>query len=143
MHGKESRVHALLFGFDLLNFYVRLDFRLPEGPPKAGESVVLYILSPVSVRVTCTLEVSGIEGRMERQVNDEWETIHNECQTALGSVFELAVPWSGLQGIEPGKEFEFVLSLQKGEREIERIPSRSTLSTICPDENFDELMWSV
>jgi hypothetical protein len=143
MHAGEGRIRWIYFGFDQDRLYVRADFRSRADFPQENEELVLLIPVAVSRRVVHSTGDGQGSARFERQANDGWREESVEVQAALDSVWEVAVPWSSLPGVEPGKRIPFVIQILRNGAEVERTPRNSALEVVRPTEDYDESMWIV
>jgi alpha-amylase/alpha-mannosidase (GH57 family) len=139
MYQSSPRLKNIYYGFDLENFYLRLDpAPLKEGEPAPEVKVsflgevrkaLLFTLSrPTTARVYA-------EGEGGPAPLCEIDTI------AGGKIVELKVPFR-LLGLEKRQEVVFRVELMDGDSELERYPRDGFIGFVVPDESFESGSWS-
>ncbi len=144
MYLGETLIEALYFGFDLKNFYLRLDIKgknldlLPENSRLkiffAGhEQQVEVSFCPRAANAQETLELKrGLQCFRGNEAGDL------ACET----IIELALPFQKL-GFKVGEKVSFFVELVENGLPRERSPWSGNLYFIVPDENFEQIMWQV
>ncbi|AEH43898.1 glycoside hydrolase family 57 [Thermodesulfatator indicus DSM 15286] len=142
MYLGESLVVALYFGFDLTNFYLRLDFKdkIFDHLPEDLQTIVTFsgskhktqiMFKPKAKDITKTLIL--VKGPFRLYGKDVGEI-------ALDRILELAVSFENL-GFVVGEKVNFHLEFLENSLIRERIPRTGNLLFTVPDENFEQEMW--
>jgi alpha-amylase/alpha-mannosidase (GH57 family) len=145
MHRGASVISHIYYGFDLKNFFLRLDpsqslqddnvhdlgFFVNFIAPK-GHDVEIRI-APNERRVTATLF------RGENSERKEAATINN---VAANEIIELAIPFE-LLGVKPKDEIHCFITVERKGSEVEKWPYRGFIQVKVPTEDFEAMMWQV
>ncbi len=144
MYLGESLILALYFGFNLENFYLRLDFKQK-------------ILDHLSEEVVVKTILAGGKHKVEIKFKPKAKDISKTFILARGpfrlygkdagdisfqEILELAIPFENL-GFVKGEKVNFYLEIFENGLLRERIPRSGNLTFTVPDENFEQVMWSV
>lgn len=139
MHRISQHIEKVFFGFDKLNFYLRIDFSSPGRAP----------LPP-----RCTLQIQFILPRrgvltLERDETSAWHCIASEggaevlrAEVGAGKILELAIPLAAL-GVHQPQEAQLFISVLEAGRELERFPSIGFLSVKVDPWQLDNQEWMV
>jgi alpha-amylase/alpha-mannosidase (GH57 family) len=139
MHRTDRFFEKVFFGFDLENFYVRIDVspdKLLELP--SGYSVNLQFTFPRDCSVS-----------LEKNEKGEWacRTVNwpASCRSplfAVKKILELGIPTEALGLREPVEVTFFILALED-KREVERFPSSGFLKVLTDPWSLDQQEWIV
>ena len=144
MYLGESLVSALYFGFDLENFYLRLDLRPKILEHLSEETVIKVILSGPKHEVSVEFKPKAKD--IERTLKLKRGPYHlygrKAGHIAFEEILELALPFENL-GFAVGERINFYLEVFEKGLARERIPRSGNLVFTVPDENFEEVMWQV
>ena len=139
MHRISQHIEKVFFGFDKLNFYLRIDFSSPGRAP----------LPP-----RCTLQIQFILPRrgvltLERDETSAWHCSASEggaevlrAEVGAGKILELAIPLAAL-GVHQPQEAQLFISVLEAGRELERFPSIGFLSVKVDPWQLDNQEWMV
>ena len=151
MHKKAGMFSRIYFGFDLEQFYLRLDPQAPQGGPEASEpgflspdgwEIHVEVVEPHPVKLVFPLELSE-RPQFTILVNSNgtgfaphrtYETIRRK------KIVELAVPLKEL-GLVPETRASLVIKVVQGDIEVERYPAQESLVLTVPDHTFEARMW--
>ena len=129
MHQAEYGIEALFFGFDLENFYLRLDpskaFRTTQLA--AGVELIVYLFTQENFKLILTLGGNNAtpSAQIMREDNEQgWIEEGEFKQFAGGEIVELAFPFTRF-GIQPDKVLRFQAAIEVEGHEIERCPGRA------------------
>jgi len=143
MHVSHSLLSGLHFGFDRENLYIRLDLlgELAENPGAYWFKVDFSepVLNDIIFRL-------GGKGRfvadvVERKA-DDLEKVGELTECAYNRIVEMKIPFDVL-GVRVGDLVKFVVRIFSGEIEADRHPKSGLISFNVPDEDFENMMWSV
>jgi alpha-amylase/alpha-mannosidase (GH57 family) len=145
MHGAESIISRIYFGFDLENLYLRID----DGGSlvhelEQGTRLKLLFLTPEDKEVVVE-QLKGDTGAIAvlRDVKQAGSVsdVH-ALAFAIGSILEMGVRFADL-GVRAGTQIRFFVILERGGLEIERCPNRGPVSIDVPTEEFGLVNWYV
>lgn len=141
MYQALKHLHHIYYGFDLANFYLRLD-PAPQHNNTEHLDVRVHLLNPRR-QVIIFPFVKPTLARLFEESPDGTLLPAAELQTvAAEKIIELQVPFP-LLGLEKGQEVQFVVELYEADTEVERYPRDGFVSFAVPDESFEEKYWSV
>lgn len=138
----EQIVETIYYGADHRQAYFRIDtVKSPTDKALAGVSFIWEF----PIRPDLRLTVGPLPGEAERipmQLVDKDRTIPVEPAARVHTVVECAVPFL-LLGFSPGSVCEFVLVVQRDEKELERWPRDGLLPLDVPSDTFELDHWTV
>ena len=137
MFGAAQAFDAVRYGFDLDNFYLRLD--PVEGPVRAGEAsdAVRVELVATSGRIQVAFEVAP-DGVARGGRSDAGPAGH----AAFARVLEIALPFTAL-GLTAGDRVALAVHVLRRDVELERLPRFGYLALTVPDRDFERIHWRV
>lgn len=137
MHKSLHLTHAIWYGFNMDDLYVRLDTAGRASTYFAsGMELTLVFLVPSDHRVVCR---TGDEpGARLYHGPREIAT----CSFMAESIVEVAVPFSAL-GAHPGDRLEFYVSWQRDHEVFEAQPEGSSVVVDVPNASFEDQYWEV
>ncbi len=130
----------LYYGFDLSNFYLRLD-PSPQAEPADQWEIVLYVHAPKEMVVSFPWH-SPTEARLIEGQDHRAEAREKIAGVAKDRIFEIKVPFAAL-GMCEGEEARFSVSLVNGDEEVEHHPRDGFISFAVPDDCWEASYWSV
>lgn len=148
MHSQQAFFSRLYFGFSLEQWYLRLDPLNTLAPDETGDdepvAVQVHLLEPTQTTLRFRLDLPDPPQFTLRLSQDgaaseparTFETIRRK------KIIELAVPFTDL-GLQAGMRVRFVVTVMRGELELDRIPSHQPLAFTVPDQTFEGVMWRV
>lgn len=152
MHQAQYLLRRIHYGFDLQNFFFRIDMDQSVLRPGESDQVLLNVrlVTPEPYVVSIALpkagsggsEVRPAEAVLQREVRGHFEKIKVTGPVAVDSVVELCLPFADL-ALEAGHEVYFYVTLEVNGREVERCPSRTPVRTEVPQPDFETKMWVV
>ncbi len=145
MHTRREFFSRVYFGFSLDQFYLRLDPLPPGDTADDGPTDVhVYFIEPKPARLVFRLDLPdpphftlwlSADGTAFEPARS-FDTIRRK------KVIELAVPFKEL-GLQAGMRVQFVVTVMRGDLEIDRIPAHRPLAFTVPDHTFEGAMWKV
>ncbi|MBI5406459.1 MAG: glycoside hydrolase [Nitrospirae bacterium] len=145
MHQVDSILSGIYYGLDLDHLFIRLDTGINLSSPNVQGFVFhINIISPHVERIEIRIPQPGkVEAaQVKRDSNGRWARVQGVERVAAKEIIEIAVPFRMLQ-VSANEEVQFVISVCRGEEEIERWPARGYLSFEVPTEEFDAIRWCV
>ena len=139
----ESAVKKLLFGFDLENLYLRLDFNGLAGQKLAdGTRCSVNFTIPADRRLVLYGTARGPVAELhQRTPSGSWAVAAAATpKVAAGEILEAALPFADL-GLRPNNPFAFFVSIQNGGQELERHPTLRPVESFVPEPAFERLNW--
>jgi alpha-amylase/alpha-mannosidase (GH57 family) len=140
---RRTLVTSLLYGFDLTNLYVRLDFTRPAAHMlREGIRCTVNFTTPADRRVILVAEGEQYAAFLvQRTPGGALEDfLQTSARVAAGEILELAVPFADL-GLSPQDPFAFFVSVQSRSGQIERHPAFRPVEGRVPEANFERLLW--
>ncbi len=139
MHRDQNLGRDLWFGFDLEQFYARIDFAHAVLPlPK--HDLAIELLAPRALR----LRISGLEA-------GEPAVLWNDAARAgqpvagarcrIGTILELAIPFAAL-GMQVGDSIEMLFHAVHEGQVVETFPGDDLVRFTVPDAAFESAWWS-
>lgn len=145
MHQVDSIVRGIYYGFDLDNLFIRLDTGINlSSPGVLGLIFNINIINPHVERIEMKIPRPGaIEAAHYKKDGDgKWNWVQNIESVAVKDIIEIAVPFRLIR-VLPNEEVHFIVSVLRGDEEIERWPKRGYLSFDVPTEEFEAIRWCV
>ena len=133
------------FGFDLARLYIRMDSsermdRLLEG----GYELEVKFVTPARLSVVIDLASGRPGARLLDRLDDGSQRVlaGDGFESGIGTVAEIAVPFHCLR-LEPRDGVAFVVTLRRGEVELEHHPGHRAIELRVPDGDFGAAHWTV
>ena len=143
MYIGESLVRVLYFGFNLENFYLRLELHVESVAELSPETCFKIVFQGERHQA----EVSFCPAHPEKSelvLTRGTEVFRGQeaGQIAAKKLIELALPFQKL-GFRPGEQVKFFLEIWEKGLLKEKVPRAGHLVFVVPDENFEQVMWQV
>ncbi|MDD5435538.1 MAG: hypothetical protein PH343_08920, partial [Nitrospira sp.] len=145
MHQVDSIISNIYYGFDLNNLFIRLDTKISLSSGSASDMVfVIQIIKPNPERIEIKISQSGIVSAVlfEKDGAGKWTRMQEIDNVAAVDIIEIAIPFKLLKA-SANEEVQFLITLNRGEEELERWPSPGYLSFDIPTEEFEAIRWCV
>ncbi|MDR0724286.1 MAG: hypothetical protein LBF23_03780, partial [Endomicrobium sp.] len=143
MHQIATVLRSFNFGFDIKNFYLKLDLNEKDlAKPLEEYNFNLIFIKPLEVKIVLKIDNNKQIKNVSIVYNGQ-ETIEESAKANFGSSVELSIPFESLKFPYKYDNIEFVISVNKDSYEVERWPYQSSITLPKPDENFDFLNWSL
>lgn len=139
MHKAESHLLEIRYGFNLDEFYLRIDPKAQFKNFPNDSKIILNFLKPDNLRLVITLS-EHVEVSLFRMIDGEWKEISCGAEAAVGDILEARVPFKCI-GANPGDEINFFVTLNKDSMEMERCPWRGFIAFTVPTKDFEAMMW--
>lgn len=141
MYQGMRRLGHIYYGFDLENFFLRLD-PCPEQNDTETLDVRVHLLAPLRRVVAFPFHDPKVAAVYEEAEDGSLIPLGEIESVAARKIIELKAPFD-LLGLKPNNEVQFVVKLYEGPLEIERHPHDGFISFSVPDESFEARHWSV
>ncbi|MSO57243.1 MAG: glycoside hydrolase [Acidobacteria bacterium] len=136
---REPVLRHLLFGFDLEQFYLRLDLGA-SARHKLEEGIRCSVNFTTPPDRRLVLEHGG-PTLYQRTTSGSWLPLEIASpRSAAGEILEASVSFADL-GLRPGNPFAFSVSIQLAGVEVERHPAHRPVESIVPEAAFEKLHW--
>ncbi|MDR2395491.1 MAG: hypothetical protein LBD57_02620 [Endomicrobium sp.] len=143
MHQISTVLKSFNFGFDIKNFYLKLDLNKQNiSKPLEEYNFNLVFIRPLEVKIVLKIN-SNKQIKNVSIVYNGQETIEDSVKANFGSSIELSIPFESLKFPCKYDNMEFVVSVNEDSYEVERWPYQSSIIIPQPDENFNFLNWSL
>lgn len=145
MHQVDSIISDIYYGFDLNNLFIRLDTKVNLTTGSAeGMIFWIQIIKPhplrIEIKITQPDSVSAV--LYEKDGEGKWKRIQDIANVAALDIIEIGIPFKLLKAAS-NEEVQFLITLSRGEEELERWPSPGYLSFDVPTEEFEAIRWCV
>jgi len=139
MHQTDSIVQRIYYGFDLQNFYLRLDTsqRLNQAIFQ-DLTFQVHFMEPKGLRIVMEFPEDKASARLF-QDGKELEPIKEVAKT---KIIELGIPFKKL-GVSVNDRVSFFVLVKRKNMELEKWPMGPSLSFLVPSADFEKIMWSV
>ena len=143
MHQISTGLKSFNFGFDIKNFYLKLDLNEQCLVKSLDEYFFnLMFIKPVEIKVVLNFSRSKQIKSISIVYNGQ-KNIIESGKSVFDSSIELSIPFESLKFPHKYDNIEFVISVDEKSYEIERWPYQSSIILPRPDENFSFLNWSL
>ncbi len=151
MHRAEYPVKELYYGFNLGNFFLRIDVER-KFLTEEGYKIILNVVNGRENKLCCEIGTGDIPGELlltgkKPAANENFKVAEaakgeTEIIFAVHEVLELALPFKRL-ALRPEDDLNFSIAIKNQEHEVQRIPASGYLHLKVPDKNFENRMWYV
>ncbi|MBI2414005.1 MAG: hypothetical protein HYV24_12450 [Deltaproteobacteria bacterium] len=137
-------VEGVSYGFSDDELFFRFDY-LPEAAPYEKEwTISVNFMHPSNVKLTAVVKGTESSLTVQARKDAKWaEVKEHGARIASDAVVELALPLSLLGRTDKGGEIRLVITINAGERGIERWPVKGFIVFHTPSEDFEEQNWIV
>jgi alpha-amylase/alpha-mannosidase (GH57 family) len=150
MRAGQSFVRAFYYGFDLEQFYLRIDPPVPLQPPPEERLLFSILLLNKNVwKIEIPLQpnappsAAGLRASCyTHQPEGEWRLRFESDRVAFGNVLEMALPLKDLE-LSAHDSFWLQIIVELDGKELERAPVRNPLHITVPDKDFEKEFWIV
>lgn len=143
-HGKNT-ISGIWYGFDIENFYLRLDITeqdLLKWPLEKEICIILLGAQPAFLVFIPTPAEKDGKYRLYKGRPDHCKAIGEFDSIRSSRLVELAVPFKQIHS-KIGEEIRFIVEIKTRGLTEERHPSMGYLAINVPDENFERVRWQV
>jgi alpha-amylase/alpha-mannosidase (GH57 family) len=141
MHQVDTVTRAFYYGFNLENFYLRLDLSVPLNETTLSELAFKVIfITPAEREVFLSFKA---DGSINQFLIKTPQGIDNLNKAAAKKIVELCIPFEKLWLAPEDNTIEFIVSVLKNGTEIERWPYQSSTSFPRPSNEFLLRSWIV
>ncbi|NPA25051.1 MAG: hypothetical protein GXO34_04405 [Deltaproteobacteria bacterium] len=153
MHRTEYLIKELYYGFNLENFFLRLDISRKVARDEncyPGLFLINHHQEKFRVRFTgqsdddliLTFEDLNQDKKLVIGESGKSDAEEPELRFALQEIFELAIPFAALRA-PVGTDLNFAVTIEQDNFEVQRIPAGGYLRLVVPGPDFEERMWYV
>ncbi|MCK5680165.1 hypothetical protein KAI46_05070, partial [bacterium] len=151
MHRSEYLVKEIFYGFNLDNFFLRIDVER-KFLTEDNYQIALNIVNSRQNKVCCEICSMHDAKRLvmicedltsgKNYKIDEDTTGETQVHFAINSILELALPFNEFTFM-PEDDFNFSLTIKQQGHEVQRIPASGYLHLVVPGPEFEDRMWYV
>lgn len=146
MH-REARggvVASISYGFNLKSLFLRFDYTHEIIPYKKRWEALINFLFPKTIRIKISVEGEKAEASIleKERATGEFAEKQKMESIAAKDVVEMEIQFKKL-GIKKGDEMRFFITVDGGERGVERWPSKGYVAFAAPSEDFENYNWWV
>jgi len=148
IHRVNTIVKSLYFGFNLKTLYLRIDFNILLNSESfkdfnfelifvnENSQKLIFKINPFDCQVKYSFYI-------KKDDKSQWiETLVDDIKVAALKIVEISIPFERLSAKENDR-INVILTVFKGDNEIERWPPMGVISVTVPSENFESVMWQV
>jgi alpha-amylase/alpha-mannosidase (GH57 family) len=135
----QGLIRDVYFGFDAERLLLRVDTAgIASQDMKQIDELRLTFLEPAGreVRVTGFRKAAP----MATVYCDSKRMVLDGVEAAVGAIFELAVPFAGLE-LQPDAPAHMYLEAFSSKKSVDRAPREGTLEMVTPTPDFELVMW--
>src|SRR5208337_1963310 len=129
MHRAEKFFECLYYGFNLENFYIRLD--AADGLAKAKEKLEI-VLKFIDGDRSGDIKFFIDKGKVEAKNMDA-----NRIKFGAEDIFEAKIPFADMGKLAASNEIKFQVYIYRDGEIIEKIPEKGVVAIQLPNEKFD------
>lgn len=137
MHQVTKIMDTLYLGFDMENFYIRVDF---AQKPSLVTEFIMNILSPVKMTLVFSPLKEIGEAYIQKNGKIEKKVITNKVH--LKDILEISFPYKEL-GFQYGQKIGFQFQVKEKGHVLEQFPNITLLEIVLPDETFEMKEWII
>lgn len=144
MHQAENIVKGIYYGFDLENFYLRLDMAAKTSEEFGSRlNIDVNIKSKEHIKFQIQIHDSKIQKANVYVLKNanKWQAEGNVKSVAWGEILEAKLEFKIL-GLRPQAKADLWVSVTKDNHEIERLPKFNNIYFEVPDKYFGILSWT-
>ncbi|MBI3753912.1 MAG: hypothetical protein HY266_07735 [Deltaproteobacteria bacterium] len=146
MH-RETRagiVDSISYGFNLQSLFFRFDYIHDIIPYEQKWDVIINFLFPKMRKIKLSIEGGKADAKILEKDSDTGEFVEKKKIESIAAkdVVELEVQFKTL-GVKTGDEMRFFITIDGGERGLERWPSKGYVAVAVPSEDFEDYNWWV
>jgi hypothetical protein len=143
MHKGPEHFSRIYFGFDLEQFYLRLDPLADPPPALPGDlEIQVRFIEPTPAKLVFRIGVPDPPqyALWLSQDGTAFSLVRTCDRIRRKKVIELALPFKDLK-VNPGARVHLVIKVMQGDLELERYPQDRPLAFTVPDHTFEATMW--
>lgn len=147
MHRAETITKGIYYGFNLDMLFLRIDTNLKLSDKFMQDFVFeINFVEPVVQKLRLKIpseKEQSCQFCFFRLVNDVWQDIENSSiHCAIKKIIEIKIPFAALL-VKPEDKIRILLSIKKGDDEIERWPLKGVIDVLVPTVEYEAIMWHV
>ena len=155
---KAGIVDSISYGFNLKSLFLRFDYLSEIAPYKQKWNIFINFLHPKMLRIKVTIEGEKAEAKLFDKDDAKGEVGEGQkieaiiaapaergittFNVAARDVVEIEIPFKRLS-VKKNDELRFFITIEGGERGLERWPSKGYVALKVPSEDFESYNWWV
>lgn len=141
---KAGIVDSISYGFSLKSLFLRFDYLSEIAPYKQRWSMVINFLYPKTVRIEISIEGAMAEAKMFEKDSATGKFVEKQKIESIAAkdVVEVEIQFKKLAA-KKEDELRFFITVEGGERGLERWPSKGYVAVEVPSEDFESYNWWV
>lgn len=132
MHNLSRYTKTLYYGFNLENFYIRIDFFNKEF--SKDDSIEIKFISE---KETGIIKVNFLNEKLESDI-DLKNVLYN-----LKEIMEIKIPFENIKKFINNNEISFIGFIKRLDNIIEKLPEKGAVKIQMPEKDFDLYNWRV
>ena len=141
---KGGVVDSISYGFNISLLFLRFDYLHEIIPYKQKWNMLINFLQPKTMRIKMSVEGENIDARIleKDSISGDLKEKERLKTVAAKDVVEFGMDFKRL-GVKSGEELRFFITVDGGERGIERWPPKGCITITAPSEDFESYNWWV
>ncbi|MCD6269233.1 MAG: hypothetical protein J7J71_03770, partial [Deltaproteobacteria bacterium] len=151
MHRSEYPVKELYYGFNLENFFFRIDIER-KFITEEDYHIYLNIVNGRTNKISCEIRPANnseklilicknLISKQSSQI-EEGAKGKSQIRFAVNSILEIAFPFDKLT-LKPGDDLNFSITIKYQGHEVQRLPISGYLHLNVPGQDFEDRMWYI
>ena len=137
---RDDIISAIYYGFDEEHLFIRMDTSVsPRSPDFADLTFRIEFVAPRPASVS--FSAPGPRGEEARELAIVAGDPFERARAVALDTLEVTIPFACIAA-PPGSIVSFTTTVSRGEKELERRPSRRAISLHVPGPDFEAQMWS-
>ena len=148
MHRRGNIIRSFFYGFDLNNFYLRIDTNMQLSYENLKDLTIKINFSKESPQqASIQMNQDGnlalsLFDIVQAEDGENYQKLKDLTSVSYQKIIELSIPFVDLRA-KVGQAIEIVVVLERNNVELERWPFHGTISFLVPGEDFSLQYWSV
>jgi hypothetical protein len=148
MHRRGNIIRSFFYGFDLNNFYLRIDTSMQlsyENLKDLTIKINFFKESPQQASIQMNQDGNlalYLFDIVQAEDGENYQKLKDLTSVSYQKIIELSIPFVDLRA-KVGQVIEIVVVLERNNVELERWPFHGTISFLVPGEDFSLQYWSV
>lgn len=142
MHASETMLHFLYYGYDRLNFYVRIDGVKPLDRLLGPRETLTLMIRTSSGEYRIVMDRGGGDRFLERREGGVWHPLPHNCHWQIRKILELRIPIAPL-ALDPGDTLWLHVVHAVDDTELHHWPQDSPLPLSYLGEGVELDSWLI
>ncbi len=132
MHNLNRITRTLYYGFNLKEFYLRIDF-LKKNFSKEDNLEIKFISEKETGIININLSDRSIKSNIDKK----------DIIWALKDILEIKIPFENIKNLVNNNEISFIIIINKRNNAVEKLPEKGAVKLQVPEKDFELYNWIV